>query len=209
MDTDIRTMPAFPLLLATLILPQPGVPTGKQILDRSAAAYGSAKTFEQEVSADINGQKGTAHIWFVRPGKMRVSGETMFGSEYDLLSDGKKTWVENGSGWEESQSLEMGIASITGISANAGTHVPAALSNLAFNLLAQLRNSQLSVSAAKLGGKDAFLVTASKPLAVKVWFDAKTSFYMRSETQVAGNKLVVSYKAPKVNAPIPAAKFKK
>lgn len=202
-------MSTLSFLIATLVAPQGGVPTGTQLLDRCQRAYRSVKTFEQTTTGQIAGNKGTAHIWFSRPGKMRVSGDTMFGSKYDLLSVGNQTWLENGSGWEKVENLEMGVASITGISGNAGTHVPAALAGISWGALSQLRQGSLKVTKAKLGGKDTFLLTATKPFTMKVWIDAKTSFYVRMETKVAANNIVVDFATPKVNAPIPAARFTK
>lgn len=202
-------MSTLPLIVATLIVPQGGVPTGPQILDRCEAAYRSVKTFEENVTGDIGGSKATAHIWFSRPGKMRVTGKTMFRTNYDLLSDGSKTWVENGSGWQPVQNLEMGVATITGISANAGTHVPAALAGLSWGALKQLRQVTLKVSRAKLGGKDTFLLTATKPFPMKLWVDAKSSFYVRTESQVASRTIRVDFATPKVNGAIPAGRFTK
>lgn len=77
----ILNLPIIALPLATFAIPQGAIPTGKQLLDLIQSAYGSVKTYEQEITGQWGGPaiQGTAHVWLSRPGRMRVSVNPFIG----------------------------------------------------------------------------------------------------------------------------------
>ena len=133
---------------------------------------------------------------------------------YDLLSQGASTWVNNAGMWEQQQSPEMGIAAITGISAGAGAAVPALLFHTNWgNPLPNTRRS-VSVDQETLGGRPVYRLTSAigSRLSSTVWIDQKTLFLVKSqqvsETPKNGTyTFTVTYSAPIVNETIPANAF--
>jgi outer membrane lipoprotein-sorting protein len=202
----------LPAIAYLIVSHGPGL-TGQQILARCQKAYDSVQTFEQDVRADMTGQAGTkpasAHISFNRPNQLRVSGNTMFGSTYDMVSDGKATWVQNIGSWSKSSNVGMGIAAITGISANAATAVPSIFFHCDWNFIKAAAHAPVTSSSAKLGGQDAYLVKISATIPMSIWIDKKTFFLLKTEASVMSRTIVVEFSPPKVNRPIPPNRFKK
>ncbi len=183
--------------------------TAPEILQRSQKAYDAARTFEQNVTGEIGGSKGTARIAFVRPGRLRVGGSTLFGRKYDLLADGKSTWVLNGGSWNPVQNAEMGIATITGISAMTGTFVPGTLLRLTSCGLFPETGRSHTVKIETVKGRKFYRLTSAKPFPETLWIDATTFFVARTEADLMGRKSVVTFAPPKVNGTIPASRFQK
>jgi outer membrane lipoprotein-sorting protein len=184
-----------------------GNPTGQQILQRCQKAYDSARTLDETVTASMGGRPGgTAHILFQRPGKLRVSGTTMFGSsKYDLVSNGA-TWVSTGGSWEQEKSAEMGIAAITGISGTAGTNVPALLLHTSWGTLAT-GASALTVASDTVNGHATYRVSMTTPFTRSIWIDKKTFFLVKISQSLGGYNSVVTFGTPRINGPIPAKAF--
>ena len=191
------------LSLAALALLAP--PTAPQVFQRVQRAYDAVKTFEQDVVGVSGGAKGTAHIAFARPEKLRASGRTLFGTPYDLLADGKSAWVLNNGAWSAVQDPETGIATVTGISGTAATLVPALLLHTRWGAPA-VDPTGATVRAATLGGRSLLRVAAKRGV---TWIDPTTYFVVRTEAAVGAQKIVVDFAKPKVDAPIPAARFKR
>jgi outer membrane lipoprotein-sorting protein len=206
----------MPIYLAPILLIlSPGAaqakpPTAAQVLQRCQQAYDSVRTLQQNTTATLGASKGTAQISFVRPGKLRVTGQSIFPGKYDLVADGRTTWVYNGNAWNQVQNAEMGIATITGISANAGTLVPATLLHTNWGGAIQtLRKTKATVKKAKLGGRDTYCVVGNTGAATKLWIDAKSFFLVKSEMSIMDNTIVVKFDPPKINQPIPDSRFKR
>lgn len=200
---------AFSIFVATSGLVQAGPLSGSQVLKRSQAAYDAVSSLEETVRGDIGGSGADAHISFVRPGKLRVTGKSMFGAPYELLVTGGKTWVFNGGSWSTAQSPEMGIATITGISANTGTHVPAALLHASFGGLKSMQASPTTVKLVNVRGHSLYRVSATQPFSTSLWIDAKTFFLVKSEMVAMGKTISLTFDPPVVNKPIPARRFVK
>lgn len=206
-----------------------GSPTGQQILQRCQKAYDSVRTLDETVKASTGGRPGgTAHILFQRPGKLRVSGTTMFDSKYDLVSSGGTTWVntststallppdnatgnfkrvvQNDGPWQKEQSAEMGIASITGISGTAGTNVPALLLHTSWGTLATSA-STLTVASDTVNGHATYRVSMTTPFTRSIWIDKKTFFLVKITQSLGGYNSAVTFGTPHINRPIPAKAF--
>lgn len=183
-------------------------PSGPDILKRAQAAYDAVKTLTEDVTGHSGQFTGTAHIQFKRPGLLRVTGNSMFGSPYQLLCDGKSTEVFNSGTWSTVQSPELGIATITGVSANAGTAVPAALFHTSWGSLA-VPGQAGRASRDTIGGRSTYRVDFTQPFKHKLWFDTKTYFLVKSEMSVMGQTITVDFGKPIVNKPIPSSAFKK
>ncbi len=152
--------------------------------------------------------KGTAHIRFMRPGMLRVSGRSMFGSEYDMVSNGKTTEVNAGGTWEPQPSAELGIAAITGISGNAGTYVPTTLVHASYVSISTLM-PDAKVTKETVNDVPTFHAKLRGPASVDFWINAKTYFIVKSSMTVGTTSIVVIYDTPLVNYPIPVKVFKK
>lgn len=196
------------LILSALLL-RGGGPSGAEILQRVQKAYDSVRTLEQDVRGDISGSVGTAHISFVRPGKLRVSGQSMFRSPYDLVVNGRETWVLNGGRWSQVQNPEMGVATITGLSANAGAAVPATLLHTSFGSFSGLGRTKLTVSRSKANGRAAYCLQGASPFPIKIYVDAQSYLFLRTEASVMNRKITVVFGTPKINAAIPASRFRR
>lgn len=197
-------------MLPALIFALAGGPlSAKDAMQQCQKAYDSVKTFEQDVTGRIGEMKGTAHISFARPGKLRASGASLFGLKYDLLCDGKSTWVLNGENWSQSKDPENGIATVTGISANAATVVPAMLFHTAWGRLDPALAGSAKATPVTIGGRKLIKVSPFGPTGETVWIDASTHFITRTEANIMSRNITVVFGPPKVNGAIPANRFKR
>lgn len=186
-------------------------PTGKEILLKCQKAYDSVSSFEQDSRGTIRGNTGTAHIVYVKPGKLRASGSTMFSAtqKYDLICDGKSVSLFMNGSWSQPEGPEMGVATITGLSGNAGTMVESALLHTAWGSFMQLANGPSKVFNDKVDGRPVFRIETKQAIPMTFWIDAKTYFIVKTESTVMNSKILVTYSQPRVNQPIPASRFKK
>lgn len=151
---------------------------------------------------------GTAHISFVRPNRLRVAGKSLFGSPYDLVSDGRATWIDISGNWTKQQNAEMGIASITGISGNAGTMVPSTLLHARWGSFSGLSQTKLAVSTDKVNGRPTYRIRSTGgAIPTTLWIDAGSSFLVKTSADAFGRTITVDFAPPKVNRPIPASRF--
>ncbi len=200
---------AFLVLVALVAEGNAQTPTGPQVLQRVQKAYDSLRQLEVDVTGEISGTRGTSKISFQRPGKMRVSGTSMFGSDYDLLVNGKATWLKAQGAWEKVESPEMGIASITGISANAGTLIPSLLFHTKWGGISHLSGVPGKVSKEKQKGQNVLRVDAKGQMPMTLWVDAKTYLLVRTQMSAMGHTITVTFGPHKVNSAIPSGRFVK
>lgn len=193
-------------LVAFVLAALPPTPTAAQILARAQHAYDSVRTLEETVKGTIGRSTGTAHIYFQRPAKLSVSGTSLFGSKYKLVSDGRTTWVLNGNTWSKAASEEMGIATITGIAANAGTAVPAALVHARFGNILKLYDPVQAVKTT-LGGRPVYRLYTERPFPTTVWIDSHSFMLVKTLVVAIGQQINVQFDPPKVNGPVPAKAF--
>ena len=112
--------------------------------------------------------------------------------------------------WATQSSPELGIAAITGVSANAGMGVPSLLFHTSWGWGHISETAQSStVTKVTLSGKSAFKIAMGGQLPLTIWIDAKTHFVMKSEMSAMGKTIVVTCQPPLVNRPIPASAFTK
>lgn len=200
-------------MLISLAFIVTGLPVGQsamsatKILKRSQAVYDSVKTLDENVTGSIRPGSGTAHILFQRPGKFRITGKTMFGPKYELICDGHRTWVFSAGKWSELQSLQMGVASITGISANAGTMIPTVLSHLQMGIGLDPAAGPFTVAKEKINGHGAYRLHKNSPFPLDMWIDAKSYLLLRTTANFGGRSLTVVFAKPKLNGPIPSKTF--
>jgi outer membrane lipoprotein-sorting protein len=196
-------------ILSLCCLSHAGQLTSVQVLKKSQLAYDSVTTFEQDATGTITGQTGTAHFSFKRPGQLRVTGKSLFGSPYGLLVLGKSTEVLNVNRWKTEPSPQIGIAAITGISASAGTNLSSILLKTSQNLLTVLANSSPTVKLETLEGRPTYHLSTDAVSNIDLWIDAKTFFVVKTSTKAGPYSIAVKYGPPKVNQPIPASRFVK
>ncbi|MEZ0325902.1 MAG: hypothetical protein ACAH95_08340 [Fimbriimonas sp.] len=133
----------------------------------------------------------------------------MFGSKYDLVANGSTIWLLSAGNWAKVEKIESGIASITGISANAGTHIPAMLMHTAWGAPFPEKGVGVTIKAEQLAGRNTYHLQAKDQMKRDVWVDAKTYFLIKTTTEVMGRTIVTTYGTPKVNQAIPANRFVK
>ena len=179
--------------------------TAQQVLAKCEAAYRGAKTLNVRVSTTVQGRKATAEIFIKKPDQLRVSGTSMFGSKYDLVCSGASRWLLNAGQWEPVPNLEQGIASITGISANTGTHVPALAFHTSWGTL--LSAGATNMKKEMLGGRSVYHLRQAQPVDQDAWIDAKTYMLVQTRTAISGYTFLLDYTTVAVNKPIAASKF--
>jgi len=198
-------------LLATGASSGGDTPSPSEIMKRCQHAYDSVKSFEEDVRGSISGPSagstfsapGTAHISFVRPGRLRVSGNTMFGNTYDMLVNGSTSWEKMNGAWSQAQDPGRSIAGITGISANAGTRVPVLLLHVAAIPVPTF----VSVKSERVNNRGTYRLTSKDWMSTTFWIDQKTYFLVKTTGVAMGSVITVSFGVPKVNKPIPSSRF--
>jgi outer membrane lipoprotein-sorting protein len=186
------------------------LPPADQIIKRCQAAYDSVQTLEEDVasSAGTTGN-GSAHISFQRPGKLRITGKTLFGQAYDVLAIGSQSFIKNPSVWQNAQSPEMAIATVTGVSGAACAGVPAQLLHTSWYEIVPDSRAHYKVFADSIRGIRCYRLDVAGQNPRSLWFDKRTGFYVKTSSTIFGQKLVVDFAPPTVNKPIPASRFRK
>lgn len=122
--------------VAPLAAQRPDVPrTPDQIIQRSEQAYAALQSYQGTATVDGRFSEGgattethtSADIAFARPAKIRVAGTAMNGKPYVYVSNGTDTFDMFAGPWQREGSIEGAIGGATGISAFAGTTIPALL----------------------------------------------------------------------------------
>lgn len=180
--------------------------TEGQVFAKVRAAYTAAKTLKVEVrQVDSDDQPATATIQFSKPSSLRVTGQTLFGTRYDLVAKGDKCSVLNAGKWQDNQSTEIGIAMITGVSGITGSIVPSLLTEGDQGMVAVM-NPSATVQPEKLNGKSVYHLH-TRP--AEMWVDAQTYFIVQTFMNFSNVKNKSVYSKTVVNQPIPASVFVK
>ncbi len=199
---------ALTIALSLVSLTHVQKPSSAQIVARCQKAYDSVQTLEVVVNALTGKTPTTAHFYFARPGKFRVTGRTTFGTKYDLLIKNKVVNVYSADKWQTADTAEMGVATLTGTSGSAITNVSSLLLHTAWGSLSpDLKKSK--VVEEKQNGRDCYRLEDKGELKTSVWIDRKTFFLVRTNAKVMGFQIDIEYGQPIINKPIPAAKFTK
>jgi outer membrane lipoprotein-sorting protein len=207
---DTRTVLfASALCFLGVASPAQGEMTSSELLAKLKAAYGTAKTLEVSVSSNTAGQKASARISYQRPGRLRVSGTTLFGTPFQLLVNDDVTWVFSNDAWTKAESVEMGIATITGISGSTGTLVPSILFGTSWGMPDPAFTKASKVSQVSLDGRTAYRVISATPNKVTYWVDSKTFLVTKARTEFGDMKIDVEFSGYKLNLPIAATVFRK
>jgi outer membrane lipoprotein-sorting protein len=180
----------------------------EEVIRRSVAAHTAVKSLHVQVSLKSGGRKADANIYFKRPGQLRVSGNSLFGSRYDLVVNGKAVWFTGPDGWEKAKNVDEGLAAITGVSGNTGTYVPALLMHTTWGDPFAL-GPKITVSQEKIGSTSVYHLASKSPMERDIWVDAKTYFLVRSQMKFQSYVFLLNYTKPQVNVAIPASKFVK
>jgi outer membrane lipoprotein-sorting protein len=189
-------------LALTLILQLSG---GQQVAAKCASVYRSAKTLQVRVVTTVRGSKCTAEIYVQKPKNLRVFGTSMFGSKYDLLATSKGVWVQNAGSWESVPNLEQGLASVTGVSANTATHVPALAFGTSWGAL--FAPGPISMTREKLGAKSVYHLRQHSSVEREAWIEEKSYLLLRTSTRVNGYIFLLDYTNVALNKPIAASTF--
>ena len=179
--------------------------TQTEVLKRTEQAYASAKTLSVEAKLTSSHYSATAKIHFSSPNNLRVAGKTGFSSDYVLLVVKGKASVFNADKWEDLTSVDMGIASVTGISGTLGNTVPSFLLKPKFGGFA-VANGNAVAKVEKIKGKPAYKLTNQFQ---EIWVDQKTFFIVQTKIGGATEPMIGIYGTTVVNAAIPASVFKK
>ena len=186
--------------------------TGEEALKRCKAAYAALKTYsgDTEVSKHMLNSKGqavdrersSAHVIFQQPDRLRVDG-TLLGSRptgyFHILSNGNKTWKRwtKEPEWTRSESVEMAIASLTGVSGGAATKIPAILAQTWWGDPFPVNVEEIDqiVVRETIQGKPLYRVRAkSETSDVTFWIDPKTMLLARMRERVDIAKLLTETK---------------
>lgn len=178
--------------------------TGDQLLRKSAAAYAALHVYRGTVTSNSiykstlgsSNQTATAQIDFRRDQHMYIAGKLAGGGTYHIASAGKKTtltWTATPGRKETAQpvaSLQLAIASMTGVGALAPTIIPGALLKLPWGDPFTTTSNQL-LGEESAGGYACYKVVGSKRSVIgssgrkdTFWIDKK-SFLLRQYRMVA------------------------
>jgi hypothetical protein len=193
------------LLISLLFVPAQ-LPTGVELLDRCQAAYDAVRTLEVTSKTKQGSLTADAHLFFERPGKLRVSGKGL-AAKYDLWITPTDRWLYH-VGWMKQDSLEMAIGGVSGVSGQTATYLPPLLLHEKWGNLMSIKKYPLAVSSERLGDRDAYRLTATGPnTTMRVWFEKSTYFIARIAKDVPGGVQDISFGPYKVNKAIPAGTF--
>lgn len=194
-------------MLAALGLITGMVPlTEGQVFARMKQAYGAAKTLKVQVKLAGTKNPATANIWFSRPDQLRVTGQSTFKSNYELLINGQDRWLKTGDDWSRVVSVEMGISSITGISGLTGSTVPSLLFRTSWGSLLLEGDGKRAAKSEMLAGKKVYAIPA---IGQKIWVDAISFFLVRTYTKAGSFIYDARYRGTVVNEPVPPKVFVK
>lgn len=205
-SSKLRYNAGMSILAAALVLAQPKQLSANDVMNRMRQAYDSFKSFEQTTSASAQGMNGTAHIYFKRPGKLAVYGTAFGNGKYILISTPHGTSVFANGSWQSFDAVNMGIATVTGISVNAATEVPMLLTHdqgLDF-IFAGPKSLTMTV----LNRQRLYVVSVKGKLPSTLWIDPVTFTLVKSDLN-PGMHIVVNFNAPKIDNPIPDSVFVK
>jgi outer membrane lipoprotein-sorting protein len=180
--------------------------TEGQVFTRLKQAYGAAKTLKVQVKLAGSQNPATANIWFSRPDKLRVTGQSTFKSDYELLINGQDRWLKTGDAWSRVVSVEMGISSITGISGLTGTTVPSLLFRTSWGSLLLEGDGKREAKSEMLAGKKVYAIPT---IGQKVWVDANSFFLVRTYARAGSFTYDARYRGTVVNEPVPPKVFVK
>ncbi|MGV3615359.1 MAG: hypothetical protein ACO1SV_08500 [Fimbriimonas sp.] len=188
-------------------------PTGIEIVRLTHAAYDAVATLEQRAEGAV---KGSSHrivsrISFARPSCLRVTGVAPEDpdDDFELLCDGKSTWVYNAEEWEEMDDIESGIGAVAGISLATATLIPATLFHTTWGSIGYLLDQDLRVTQDTLRGRPCHRLEAAAPFPTEVWIDARTHFFVRQEMRTGDYTFIVDFNSPSINHPIPTSRFER
>ena len=180
--------------------------TEGQVFARMKQAYGAAKTLKVQVKLSGTKNPATANIWYSRPDKLRVTGQSTYKSNYELLINGQDRWLKTGDGWSRVVSVDMGISSITGISGLTGTTVPSLLFRTSWGSLLLEGDGKQTAKSEMLAGKKVYVVPT---IGQKVWVDASSYFIVRTYAKAGNFAYDARYRGTVVNESVPPKVFTK
>jgi outer membrane lipoprotein-sorting protein len=195
-------------VLCSVISLAPGL-TGAEVLQRCEHAYKSMKSLDVMVTAVDRKAHTSAHVQFVRSGKLAVSGTAVTGKPYRLVSNGKTTWVLKKGKWSKLPNAEFGIATITGPSGTTGTVIPALLLQTDWGNLDTILTERIAIGTATIGGRKCYRLSAKLGPSESVFVDASTYYLVRTRSAPSGESITVDFGKHKVNVPIPDAAFRR
>lgn len=110
--------------------------SGEQLLHRSQMAYASLTSYIGTTTVKtahvMNGalftQSAIAKVTFLSPDRIRIEGKDSSGRAFVIVSDAGAAWLswefKNRGAFEQAESLEMAVASMTGVASSAPTISP-------------------------------------------------------------------------------------
>jgi hypothetical protein len=179
-----------------IVLPMPPAPdpvkakAGQELLGKSRAAYAALTSYQGTTRTDnktlidgqpMPGQSGTAKIAWEKPDLLSVTGTDASQYPYSILGNKQGAWykwpLDNKGEWQE-RSLELGIASMTGVARMAPTTIPMLLlgkPDIAFRHSENIALEKEDV----LDGHPCFKLTAVGRESTRSWWIDKSSFLLR------------------------------
>jgi outer membrane lipoprotein-sorting protein len=196
--------------------PAPAPPqTGRQVLDRSEAAYAALSSVTADVTATINGVGTTVHVSYARPAGLRIDGTSIASSRWSahtigLVFDGTTTWVQLFDAWSVQQpmpgvsNVELGLAGMNGLTSGAASPLPALLLNRPLNYPYPSTPTLPHPVLDKVDGHPAYRVDSPRPqMVTSFWIDATTFLLVkRTITLSQGYNSVVTIHYSSVNEPV-------
>ena len=161
--------------------------SGEALLERSKAAYASLTSYigaskvksEYVMNGALFTQSAMAKVTFLSPDRIRIEGKDSSGKAFTILSDAGFAWLswefKNRGVFEQAESLEMAVASITGVAAGAPSVIPAALMKFGWGSPFSRIGSVSEVVRDKVSGIDCYKVSVSQPeRSITYWLDVRS-----------------------------------
>jgi len=161
--------------------------SGEALLERSRSAYAALTSYigtsmvknEHVMDGSLYTQSATAKVTFLSPDRIRIEGKDSGGRAFTIVSDAGVTWFswefKNRGAFEQVESLEIAVASLTGVAVAAPTVIPALLMNLKWGFAFARLGSASAVTRESVSGFDCYKVSISQPeRTVTYWVDARS-----------------------------------
>lgn len=163
-------------------------PSGEGILQRSQSAYSSLTSFigtatvksDFVMDGSLFTQSAMAKVTFLSPDRIRIEGKDSGGKAFAIISDSGATWLswefKNRGAFEQADSLETAIASMTGVAIGAPTVIPSILLQLKWGFPFARSGIASLVGSENISGNDCYKVSVSqRQRTVTYWLDARSS----------------------------------
>jgi outer membrane lipoprotein-sorting protein len=192
--------------------------SGADILAKSQAAYDALTSYSCHVVASGTGVgtqtfSATADIAFVRPGELSATGTTMANTPYAFVTNGASSSITANGTTAPAQSVEAGLASVTGIGLQAPTLVSALLLHTKWAAMyAPGQTVSNTITTQLINGRPCYEVDVLYPIKRAFWVDMQTFLLAQVATRITVGQLgtlhfLQTITNSQINPTIPSSAF--